>query len=144
MKVYSTQDIRDDLVLRGFEEKINYSQVRLDLGKQIGYIDMNIDTILKEACHLKAVTRLEAGQTQKVAVNRWDDTRSVVEAVTKLVNELSVNDKQCENRRTHSREPSSSRGRWGEDRRYIGQKQDCGFSDSRRLQRQNQATLLDT
>ena len=111
LKAYPTesQDIRDHLVLRGFLEGINHSQVRLDLRKQIGDKDMKIETVLERALHLEAVTRIEEEeQTPKVAVIRRDETKDLVEAVTKLVNQLSVDDKQQENRRNQSRERSGS------------------------------------
>ena len=123
LKAYPTesQDIGD------------HSQVRLDLRKQIGDKDMKIETVLERALHLEAVTRIEEEeQTPKVAVIRRDETKDLVEAVTKLVNQLSVDDKHRENRRNQSRELSSSRGRWGDDRRDRGQQQDRGFNGQRR------------
>ena len=61
LKVYPTesQDIRDYLVLRGFSEGINHSQVRLDLREQISDKKMKIETVLERALHLEAVTRKE-------------------------------------------------------------------------------------
>ena len=85
MKAYPTesQDIRDHLVLRGFLEGINYSQVRLDLRKQICDKDMKIETVLESALHLEAVTRIEEeGQTTKFAVIRQDERKDLVEAAT--------------------------------------------------------------
>ena len=91
---------------------------------------MKIETVLIGALHLEAVTRIEEEQQiPKVAVIRRDETKDLVEAVTKLVNQLSVDDKQRENRQSQSRERSSSRGRWSGDRCDIGQKQDHGFND---------------
>ena len=124
LKAYraESQDIRNHLVLRRFREGINHSQVRLDLRKQIGDKDMKIETVLERAMHLKAVTRIEEEeQTPKVAVIRRDETKDLVKAVTRLVNQLSVDDKQRENRQNQSREQSSSRGRWGDDRCDRGQ-----------------------
>ena len=78
-----SHDIRDHLVLRGFLERINHSQVRLDLRKQIGDKDIQIETILEPALHLEAVTRIEEEeQTLEVAVIRRDETKDLVEAVT--------------------------------------------------------------
>ena len=97
LRAYPTEslDIRDHLVLRGFLEGINHSQVRLDLTQQIGDKDMKIETVLERALHLEAVTRIEEEeQTPKVAVIRRDETKDLVEAVTKLVSQLSVDDKQ--------------------------------------------------
>ena len=108
--------------------------MRLDLRKQIGDKDMKIETVLERALHLEAVTRIEEEeQTPKVAVIRRDETKDLVEAVTKLVNQLSVDNKKRENRRNQSRERSGSRGRWGDDRRDRGQQQDRGFNDRRRF-----------
>ena len=61
LKAYPTEleDIRDHLVRRGFLEGINHSQVRLDLRKQIGDKDMKTETVLEQALHLEAVTRIE-------------------------------------------------------------------------------------
>ena len=79
---------------------------------------MKIETVLERALHLEVVTRRgEDEQTLKFAVIRRDETKDLVEAVTKLVNQLSVDDKHGENRRNQSRERSSSRGRWGDNRR---------------------------
>ena len=136
MKAYSTESqyIRGHLVLRGFLEGINHSQMRLDLRKQIGDKNMKIETVLERALHLDDVTRIEEEeQTSKIAIIRRDETKDLVEVVTRLVNKLSVDDKQRENHRNQSRERSSSRGRWGDDRRDREQQQDCGFNDRRRL-----------
>ena len=134
MKAYPTQsqDIRDHLVLRGLLEGIDHSQVRLDFRKQIGDKDMKIETVLERALHLEAVTRIEEEErTPKVAVIRRDETKGLVEAIDKLVNQLSVDDKQRENRQNQSRERSGSRGRWCDNRRDRGQQQDRGFNDRR-------------
>ena len=136
MTAYPTesQDIRDHLVLGGFLEGINPSQVRLDLRKQIGDKYKKIETVLERALHLEAVTGIEEEEeTPKVAVIRRDERKNLVEAVTKLVNQLSVDDKQRENRRNQSRERSGSRERWGDDRRDRGQQQDRWFNDRRRF-----------
>ena len=92
--------------------------MRSDLRKQIDDKDMKIETVLELALNLEAVTRVEEEeQTPKVAVIRRDETKDLVEAVTRLVNQLSVDDKQRESRRHQSRERRSSRGRWGDDKR---------------------------
>ena len=84
--------------------------------------------------HLEAVTRIEEEeQTAKAAVISWDETKDLVEAVTRLANQLSVDDKQREKRRNQSRERSGSLGRWGNDRRDRRQQQDRGVNDRRRL-----------
>ena len=56
-----------------------------------------------------------------------------MEVVTKLVNQLSVDPKQCENYRNQSRKQSTSWGRWGDNRRDRGQQQDRGFRKRRRF-----------
>ena len=95
---------------------------------------MKIETVLERALHLEAVTRIEEEeQTSKVALIRRDDTKDSVEAVTKIVIQLSVDEKQRENHRNQSRARSSSRGWWGDDRRDRGQQQDRGFNDRRQF-----------
>ena len=93
--------------------------------------------------HLEAVTRIEEEeQTPKVAVIRRDEMKDLVEAVTRLVNQLSVDDKQRENRRNQSRERSSSRGRWGDDRRENRNKI-VGSTIGGDCQRQDRVTETD-
>ena len=131
LKVYPTesQDIRDHQFLRGVIETINYSQATLDLRKPIGDKDIKIKTVLDRALHLEAVTRKkEEEQPLNFAVIRRDETTNLLEAVTKLVNQLSEDDKPRENRRRQSRE----RGRWGDDRPDRKTKQERGFSGRRR------------
>ena len=80
LKAYPTesQDIRDHLVLRGFLEKINHSQLRLDLRKQIGDKDVKSETILEQVLHLEALTRIEkAKQIQRVAAIRRDEAKNI-------------------------------------------------------------------
>ena len=105
---------------------------------------MKVETILEQALHVGAVTRIaEEVQTPNVAVIRRDEMKDLVEAVIKLVNQLSVDDKQRENRRNQLRERSSSWGRWGDDRRDRVQQQDRGFSDRRRFPTLDLATETD-
>ena len=88
MKTYTTesQGIRDHLVLRGFLEGINHSQMRLDLRKQIGDKDTKIETVLEQSLHREAVIRIEENeQTLIVTVVRRDETNDLVEAVTMLM-----------------------------------------------------------
>ena len=49
-----SQDIRDQLVLRGFLEVIHHSQVRLDLRKTLEDKDMTVDKAIERALHLEA------------------------------------------------------------------------------------------
>ena len=56
-------------MLGEFLEGIRNSQVRLDLRKTIGDAEMNIESILEMALHLKAVTRIEEEEKEpRVAV----------------------------------------------------------------------------
>ena len=71
----------------------------------------------------------EEDQTPKVAVIRRDETKIFLEAFTKPVNQLSLDDKQCENRRIQSSEQNSSRVLWCDDKSDRGQEQDRGFND---------------
>ena len=73
---------------------MKHSQVKLDLWKQIGDKDMKIETVLEQVLHLKAASKTEEEeQTPKIAVIRGNGTKKLVEAVTKLLNQLSVDDK---------------------------------------------------
>ena len=75
---------------------------------------MKIETVLERALHLEAETRTEEEeQTPKYAVIRRDETKDLVEAVPKVVNQSSVDDKQRENSRNQSRERSISPGTVG-------------------------------
>ena len=75
-------------------------------------MDTEIETVLERVLHLEALTRIEEDeQTPTVAVIRRDETKYLVEALTKLENQLSVDDKQRKNRRNQSGERSSSQGR---------------------------------
>ena len=113
----------------GFLDGITQGQVKLDLRMQMGDEDMESETVLEKALHLEAVTRIEEEeQTTKIAVFRQDLTKGLVEAVTKLVNQLSEDDKPREIRRRQSRE----RGPWGYNRPDRKKKQDREFSDRRR------------
>ena len=105
----------------------------LDLSKQIGKKGLEIETVLKQALHLEAITRIEEEeQTTKIAVDRRDETNNLVEEATKLVYELSVEDKQRENRQNHLGEGIKSRG-WcgGVKRDRIDQNR--GFINRRRF-----------
>ena len=61
LKAYpqESNEIREHLILRGFLEGIEKSQVRLDLRKNLGNADMTIDKALESALHSEAVTRIE-------------------------------------------------------------------------------------
>ena len=52
---------------------------------------METETVLEQGLHLESVTRIEEEkQTPKTAVNRRDEAKDSVEAVTKLLNQMSV------------------------------------------------------
>ena len=115
--------------------------MRLDLRKQIGDKDMKIETVLEQALHLETVTIIEEEeQTPKIAIIRRDETKNLVEAVNKLVNQLSVDNKQRQNSRNLSRERSSSRGRWHEERCDRGQQQIVGSTIGSYFQRHDLVT----
>ena len=128
------QNVTDHLVLRGFRKKINHSQVRLDLRKQIGDNETKIKTIMERALHLETVTAIEEEEeTPKFKAIRHDDRKDLVEVVNKLLNQWSVDAKKRENLRNQSRGRSGLRGRWGVNRRDTGQQHNRGLSDRRRL-----------
>ena len=71
--------------------------MRLDVKRQVDNKDKKIESVLKQASHLEAATKIEEEeQTPKAADIRRDETKDLVEAVIKLVNRLSVDDKQRE------------------------------------------------
>ena len=106
--------------LRGLPERINYTQIRLDLRNQIGQKDMTIGRVFEQALQLEDVTRIEEEeQTPKVAIIRMDETKGLVEAVTKLVNQLSVEDKQHSNRRNQRENEAQKQDRVISDRRCF-------------------------
>ena len=84
--------------------------------------------------HLDAATRIEEEeQTPNVADIRRDETKNLAEVVTKLVNQLTIDDKQHKDRQNQSREQSASLRRWRDNKRDGGRQQDRGFSKRRRF-----------
>ena len=61
LKAYAQEsnEIREHLILRGFLEGKENSQVRIDLRKSLGDADMTLDKALERALHIEAVTRIE-------------------------------------------------------------------------------------
>ena len=61
LKAYpqESNEIRENLILKGFLEGIGNSQVQFDLRKNLGDMDMNLDKALELALHIEAVTRIE-------------------------------------------------------------------------------------
>ena len=61
LKAYPQEstEIREHLILRGFLEGIENSQVQLDLKKNFGDADMILDRALERPLHIEAVTRIE-------------------------------------------------------------------------------------
>ena len=68
-----SQDFRDHVVLRGFLEGIDHSQVRLDLRKSLEDKDMTVDKALERALHLEAVTRKEEEKVPQIVAIRQND-----------------------------------------------------------------------
>ena len=74
---------------------------------------MKIETVLERALHLEAVTKIEEEEQQpKIAAIRRDENRELVEAVTKLISQMTTDDGNRNQRASFSRERSNSRGRW--------------------------------
>ena len=70
---------------------------------------MKIETVLERALHLEAVTKIEEEEQQpKVAVIRRDENRELVEAVTKLVSQLSTEEERRNQRNKFKRDRSNS------------------------------------
>ena len=66
MKAYpqESKEITEHLILRGFFECNENSQVRLDLRKNLGDADMTLDRALERALHIEAVTRVEKEENE--------------------------------------------------------------------------------
>ena len=97
LKAYPEEstEIREHLVLRGFLEGIQSTQVRLDLRKTLSDAEMNVDKALERALHLEAVTRIEEEDREpRVSAVQPDLTQKLVESVGELVRALQVTDQR--------------------------------------------------
>ena len=124
-----SQDIRDRLVLRGFSEGIQHSQVRHELRNTIGEKGMNIANALEWGLHLEAVTKTEEEeQTPRIAAILRDETETLLDSVNSLVQQMLVgngkNARSSDGRRDNSH--------WGGTRRDGNRHGEQGSRDRAR------------
>ena len=94
LKAYpqGSNEIREHLILRGFLEGIENSQVRLDLRKNLGDADMTLDKALERALHNEAVTRIEEEDNEpRVSAIQSNENTQLVNSINDLVQTLQTN-----------------------------------------------------
>ena len=94
LKAYpqESNEIREHLILRGFLEGIENSQVRLDLRKNLGDADMTLDKALERALHIEAVTRIEEEDNEpRVSAIQSNENTQPVNYINNLVRTLQTN-----------------------------------------------------
>ena len=93
LKAYpqESNEIREHLILKGFLEGIENSQVPLDLRKNLGDADMTLDKALERALHIEAVTRIEEedNEPQVSAIQLNENTR-LVNSINDLMRTLQT------------------------------------------------------
>ena len=106
-----SQDIRDHLVLGDPLMKLTI----VSLGEISGNKPMTgiqkLITFWNERCICKLIQEWKRKTKLKIAVVRRNETKHLVEADNKLVNQLAVDDKQRQNSRDQLKERSNSQGR---------------------------------
>ena len=94
LKAYpqESNEIREHLILRGFPEGIENSQVRLDLRKNLGYEDVTLDRALERALHIEIVTRIEEEDNEpRVPAIQSNENTQLVNSINDLVRTLQTN-----------------------------------------------------
>ena len=80
------------LILRGFLEGIENSQVRLDLRKNFGDADMTLDKALERALHIEAVTGIEEEDNEpRVSAIQSNENTQLINSIKDLVRTLQTN-----------------------------------------------------
>ena len=113
LKAYpqESNEIRQHLILRGFLEGIENSQVRLDLRKNLGDADMTLDKALERALYIEAVTRIEEEDNEpRVSAIQSNENRQLVNLKNDLVRTLQTNQpNRQENQKSHRKERGQKR-----------------------------------
>ena len=94
LKAYpqESNEIREHLILRGFLEGIENSQVRLDLRKKLGDADMTLDKALERTLQIEAVTRIEEEDNEpRVSAIQSNENTQLVSSIKDLVTTLQSN-----------------------------------------------------
>ena len=94
LKAYPQEstEIREHLILRGFLEGIENSQVRLYLRKNLGDADMTLDRALERALHIEAVTRIEEEDKEpRVSATQLKKNSQLLDSINEFVRTLQTN-----------------------------------------------------
>ena len=94
MKAYpqESNEITEHLILRGFLEGIENSQVRLDLRQNLGDVYMTLDKALERALHIEAVTRIQEQDIEpRVFAIQSNENTQLVNSIKDLVRTLQTN-----------------------------------------------------
>ena len=87
-----SNEIKEHLILRGFLEGIENSQVLLDLRKNLGDADMTLDKALETALHIEAVTRIEEEDNEpRVSAIQSNENTQLIISINDLVRKLQTN-----------------------------------------------------
>ena len=108
LKAYpqKSTEIREHLILRGFLEGIENSQVRFDLRKNLDDADMTLNRALERALHIEAVTRTEEKDNEPpVFAIQSKENLQLLKSIIDLVRTLQTNQpKRQENQSFHRKE----------------------------------------
>ena len=105
LKAYpqESNEIREHLILTGFLEGIKNSQVRLDLRKNLGDADMNLDKAFERALCIEAVTRIEEEDNEpRVSAIQLNGNTQLVNSINDLVRTLQTNQPNSQKNQTFS------------------------------------------
>ena len=94
LKAYpqDSNEIREHLILRGFLEGIENSQVRLDLRKNLVDADLTSDKALERALHIEAVTRIEEEHNEpRFSAIQSNENTQLVNSINDLLRTLQTN-----------------------------------------------------
>ena len=94
LKAYpqESNEIREHLILGGFLECIENSQVPLHLRKNLGDADMTLDNTLERALHTEAVTRIEEEDNEpRVSAIQSKENTQLGNSINELVRTLQTN-----------------------------------------------------
>ena len=94
LKAYpqESNEIREHLILRGFLEGIENSQVRFDPRNNLGDADMTLDKALERTLHIEAVTRIkEEDNEPRVSAIQLNENKQLFNSINDLVRTLQTN-----------------------------------------------------
>ena len=94
LKAYpqESNEIREHLILRGFLEGIEKSQVRLELRKNLGDAVMTLEKASERALNTEAVTRIEEEDNEpRVSAFQPNKNTKLVNSIKNLLQTLQIN-----------------------------------------------------